>query len=56
MQQARKFKIQVQDVHEEKMNILALDSAKPLESNNYMVFVSVEIGRASCRERVLMPV
>ena len=42
MQQARKFKIQVQDVHEEKMNILALDSAKPLESNNYMVFVSVD--------------
>jgi hypothetical protein len=40
--QEKKLKIQIQDVHEEKMKILALVSAKPLESNNDMVFVSLD--------------
>ena len=39
MKQARRLKDQVQDVHEEKMTIIALDSATPLESNDDMVLV-----------------
>ena len=39
MEQARRLKVQVQDVHEDKMTILALVSATPLESNVDMVLV-----------------
>ena len=39
MEQAKRLKVQVQDVHEEKMTILALVSATPLESNVDMVLV-----------------
>ena len=39
MQQARRLKVQVQDVHEEKMVILSLVSATLLESNVDMVLV-----------------
>ena len=57
MEQARRLKVQVQDVHEENMTTLTVLSAKPLESSINLVLVRVdEIGRASCRERVLMPV
>ena len=42
MQQARRLKVQVQDVHEGKMTILALVSATPLESNVDMVLVRVD--------------
>ena len=42
MEQARRLKVQVQDVHEEKMTILALVSATPLESNVDIVLVRVD--------------
>jgi hypothetical protein len=42
MEQAKKLKDQVQVVHEEKMTILALVSATPLESNIDMVSVIVD--------------
>ena len=42
LQQARKVKDQVQHAQEDKMSILALVSAKPLESNADMVLVRVD--------------
>jgi hypothetical protein len=42
MEQAKRLKVQVQDDHEEKMTILALVSAMPLESNVDMVLVRVD--------------
>ena len=42
MEQARRLKVQVQDVHEEKMVILSLVSATLLESNVDMVLVRVD--------------
>ena len=42
VEQARRLKVQLQDVHEEKMTILALVSATPLESNVDMVLVRVD--------------
>ena len=42
MEQAKRLKVQVQDVREEKMTILALVSATPLESNVDMVLVRVD--------------
>ena len=42
MEQAKRLKVQVQDVHEDKMTILALVSAMPLESNLDMVLVRVD--------------
>ena len=42
MEQARRLKVQVQDVHEEKMTILALVSATPLEPNVDIVLVRVD--------------
>ena len=42
MQQAKSLKLQADNVHEEKMSILALVSAKPLESHTDMVLVRVD--------------
>ena len=42
MQQARSLKLQVDNVHEEKMSILALVCAKPLESHIDKVLVRVD--------------
>jgi hypothetical protein len=41
MEQARRLKIQAQDVHKENIIFLTLASAKPLESNIDMVLVRV---------------
>ena len=43
MEQAKRLKVQVQDVHEEKMTILALVSATPLESNVDISFVQADV-------------
>ena len=42
MEQARRLKVQFQDVHEEKMTILALVSATSLESNVDIILVRVD--------------
>jgi hypothetical protein len=42
MEQAKRLKVQVQDVYDEKMTILTLVSATPLESNVDMVLVRVD--------------
>jgi hypothetical protein len=42
MDQQRELKVQVQYFHKEKMVLLALESAKPLDSNVAMVQVRVD--------------
>ena len=42
MEQARRLKVQVQDVHEENMTTLTVLSAKPLESSINLVLVRVD--------------